>query len=135
MRDPDKTILLVDDDIVDVKTTLRALQQHDVPNPLCVVHNGAEALAYLRREGEYADAEQPAVILLDLNMPVMNGIEFLHAMKSDERLKDIPVVVLTTSREESDLTASQELGAAGYIVKPLEFGTFLDAIRAVDSDL
>ncbi len=131
MRDPNKPILLVDDDVVDVKTTLRALQQHKVPNPLRVVHNGAEALAYLRREGECADAEQPAVILLDLNMPVMNGIEFLREVKSDERLKGIPVVVLTTSREESDLAASRELGAAGYIAKPLEFSKFLDAIQDV----
>jgi CheY-like chemotaxis protein len=132
MEAKDKSILLVEDDEIDVETVQRAFETNRVANPLRVVHNGAEALAYLRREGEFAareDVEQPAIVLLDLNMPVMNGIEFLREVKSDDELKKIPIVVLTTSREETDLVESYRLGAAGYIVKPVDFEKFLDAMK------
>lgn len=132
MRGRKRPILLVEDDIVDVKTVRRAFEHHEIANPLHVAKDGAHALAFLRREGEYADAEHPAIILLDLNLPVMNGIEFLRVAKSDEQIKKLPVVVLTTSHEESDIVESYRLGVAGYIVKPVDFGKFLHAVRVFD---
>jgi CheY-like chemotaxis protein len=135
MRDATRPILLVEDDDIDVMTTQRAFEHHRVASSLRVVHNGAAALDYLRREGEYADADDgvpPAIILLDLKMPVMNGIEFLQVVKSDGRLKRIPVVVLTSSDEETDVVKSYELGVAGFIVKPVSFAKLLDAMKTFD---
>jgi CheY-like chemotaxis protein len=128
-------VLLIEDDLVDVKTIRRAFQQHKLTNPLYVCSNGAEALSFLRHEGTYSDpasSPRPGVILLDVNMPVMNGIEFLREMKTDPAIKQIPVIVLTTSREESDRIRSYELGVAGYIVKPADFPKFLEAIKIFD---
>ncbi len=128
-------ILLAEDDLVDVKTVRRAFQQYKFANPLYVVSDGVEALEFLRRQGSYvppADAPRPGLILLDLNMPRMNGLEFLLTIKNDPNLKRIPVIVLTSSKEESDLIASYSLSVAGYIVKPVEFGKFLDVVRAID---
>ncbi len=128
-------VLLIEDDLVDVKTIRRAFQQHKLTNPLYVCSNGAEALSFLRHEGTYSDPAslpRPGVILLDVNMPVMNGIEFLREMKTDPAIKQIPVIVLTTSREESDRIRSYELGVAGYIVKPADFPKFLEAIKIFD---
>jgi len=128
-------ILLAEDDLVDVKTVQRAFKQFHLTNPLHVVANGSEALAFLRRQGKFAEpatAPRPGIILLDLNMPVMNGIEFLQAIKSDGQLRRIPVIVLTSSKEESDLVASYDLSVAGYIVKPVDFGKFLDVVKAID---
>ena len=128
--------LLAEDDLVDVKTVKRAFNQYNLANPLYVVANGAEALAFLRRQGAYAepaDAPRPGLILLDLNMPVMSGLEFLQAVKNDDDLRSIPVIVLTSSKEESDLIASYELSVAGYIVKPVDFKKFLDVVRALDA--
>lgn len=127
--------MLAEDDLVDVKTVQRAFKQYRLNNPLHVVANGAEALHYLRRTGPYAapaEAPRPGIILLDLNMPVMNGIEFLQAVKADNDLKRIPVIVLTSSTEESDLVGSYELCVAGYIVKPVDFTKFLDVVKAID---
>lgn len=129
-------ILLAEDDLVDVMTVKRAFTQYRLANPLYVVANGAEALAFLRNEGNYADpaaAPRPGLILLDLNMPIMGGLEFLQIVKDDSRLRTIPVIVLTSSKEESDLMASYHLSVAGYIVKPVDFNKFLDVVRAIDA--
>lgn len=126
-------ILLVEDEPADANLVRSALKQNRV---LCNMHHvmdGVEALAFLRREGQYRDAPQPDLILLDLNMPRMNGREFLEVMKADEELKPIPVVVLTTSDVERDVVASYKLGAAGYITKPVDMDQFIDAIRQLDS--
>ena len=115
-------ILLVDDDPVDVMTVKRALRESRITNPLHVTSNGEDALGYLRRQGAWSDpasSPRPGIILLDLNMPVMNGIEFLNVVKADDDLKRIPVIVLTTSREDEDRIASFDLSVAGYIIKPV----------------
>ncbi|MFV1966629.1 MAG: response regulator [Pirellulaceae bacterium] len=128
-------ILLVEDDLVDVKTVRRAFLENRLTNPLYDCSNGAQALAFLRNEGDYGDvvdAPRPGIILLDLNMPVMNGIEFLREVKADDGLKSIPVVVLTSSQEGRDRAQSYGQGAAGYIVKPIEFIEFLDIIKTFD---
>jgi len=128
-------ILLVEDDLIDVKTVKRAFKENKVRNPLFVVGNGEEALDFLYGRGEYADrtsAALPGLILLDLNMPVMNGIEFLQAIKQDDALKRIPVVVLTTSKDESDLVETYNLSVAGYIVKPVDFAQFIETVKVID---
>jgi CheY-like chemotaxis protein len=123
-----KPILLVEDDRVDAMTVKRALKDLKVTNLLVHTLNGEEALNYLRAESNGS----PCVILLDLNMPKMNGIEFLKVMKDDDVLKSIPVVVLTTSKEEHDVVESFELSAAGYIVKPVDYKKFVEAMRTID---
>ena len=128
-------ILLVEDDILDVKNVKRAFREHRVANPLFVTSNGEEALAFLRRSPPFTDpasSPTPGLILLDLNMPVMNGIEFLQAYKQDASLQHLPTVVLSTSEEERDLVKSYRLGIAGYIVKPVDFAKFLDAMKTFD---
>lgn len=128
-------ILLVEDDQVDVMTVQRAFKRNKILNPLYVCSNGEEAIKFLRHEGIYSDSEKspkPGIILLDLNMPVMNGIEFLKVVKSDEDLKRIPVVVLTTSKEEEDRFKSFSLSVAGYIIKPVEFEKFVEAVQLID---
>ncbi len=127
-------ILLVEDDVVDVKTVRRAFSENGIANPLHVVGNGEEALGFLRNEGEYSDkvkAPIPGIILLDLNMPVMGGLEFLKIVKGDEKLKRIPVIVLTTSKEDSDMIQSYNLSVAGYIVKPVEFEKFIEVVKTI----
>lgn len=127
-------ILLVEDDLVDVKTVQRAFKENRIVNPLYTAGNGQMAMEFLRRQGSFASPEsspRPGIILLDLNMPVMNGIEFLKEVKSDDELKSIPVVVLTTSKEENDRMSSYNLGIAGYIVKPVEFDKFVEAIKTI----
>lgn len=128
-------ILLVEDNRVDVVTIQRAFKKNKIVNPLFIASNGEEALDCLRHAGEYAqqaDWALPGIVLLDLNMPVMDGIEFLRIVKKDDALKKIPVVVLTTSQEENDRVESFNLGVAGYIIKPMEFDKFVEAIRVVD---
>jgi CheY-like chemotaxis protein len=120
--------LLVEDDLVDAKTVKRALTEIHITNRLEVVGNGEEALEYLR-DGK---KEKPCIILLDLNMPRMNGIEFLKIVKQDEVLKMIPVVILTTSKEEQDKIESFKLSIAGYMVKPVNYHQFVDVIRTID---
>src|SRR5687767_9240612 len=122
-----KTILLVEDDQLDVLTVRRALRDLNAPAQLDVTGNGEEALRYLRQEGQ----QKPSLILLDLNMPRMNGIEFLQEMRRDPALRDIPVVVLTTSREEEERKKSMELGAAGYIIKPMDYHQFVEMVQAL----
>jgi CheY-like chemotaxis protein len=123
-----KPILLVEDDSVDAMTVKRAFKDLNVTNPLVHTLNGEEALNHLRAESN----GNPCVILLDLNMPKMNGFEFLKVVKADDALKSIPVVVLTTSQEEQDVVESFKLSAAGYIVKPVDYKKFVDAMRAID---
>jgi len=122
-----RNILLVEDDRVDSMTIRRALQEVEINNRLDTVSNGEEALAYLLS----AENELPALILLDLNMPMMNGMEFMQTVKKHAGLKKIPVVVLTTSRAEQDISASFELGAAGYMVKPLDYREFIEAVVTI----
>jgi CheY-like chemotaxis protein len=123
-----KPVLLVEDDSIDAMTVKRAFKDLKVQNPLVHAVNGEEALDYLRDEGN----EKPCVILLDLNMPKMNGIDFLKVVKDDDVLKKIPVVVLTTSTEETDVVESFELSVGGYIVKPVDYKKFVEAIRTVE---
>lgn len=129
MKSTCKAILLVEDDEVDAMTVRRALKELHVVNPLVQVENGEEALGYLRQSGQVL----PCIILLDLNMPVMGGIEFLQLVKQDPALKRIPVVVLTTSEEQQDKVASFDLGVAGYIRKPVDYQQFVEAVRKVDA--
>ena len=123
-----KPILLVEDDSVDAMTVKRALKELNVTNPLVHTLNGEEALKHLRAESN----DNPCVILLDLNMPKMNGVEFLKVIKADDVLKKIPVVVFTTSQEEQDVVESFKLSAAGYIVKPADYKKFVEAMRTID---
>lgn len=128
-------ILLVEDDEIDRLTVARAFQKNKITNPLYTVENGKEALAFLHHEDPYGDPQhspRPGIILLDLHMPIMSGIEFLKILKQDEDLRSIPVVVLTTSQEESDQVESFRMSVAGYVIKPLEFGDFVEAIKTID---
>lgn len=129
MKSTCKAILLVEDDEVDAMTVRRALKELHVSNPLQQVENGEEALGYLRQPGQVL----PCIILLDLNMPVMGGIEFLQVVKQDAMLRRIPVVVLTTSEEQQDKVASFDLGVAGYIRKPVDYKQFVEAVRSIDA--
>lgn len=122
-----KPILLVEDDQVDVMTTRRALKEVRVSNPLAVCENGEQAIAWLREAPEL-----PCIILLDLNMPIMNGIEFLQSVKADPGLRRIPVVVLTTSDEQEDKVRSFDLGVAGYMAKPVDYRRFVEVMRSID---
>lgn len=131
---PPFDILLVEDEPSDAHLIKMAIQENKVWCRLHHVMDGVEALAFLRREGEEnSQAPRPDLILLDLNMPRMNGSEFLTAIKADESLATIPVVVLTTSEVERDVIMSYKLGAASYITKPVDMGQFVDAIRQLDS--
>ena len=121
--------LLVEDDQVDVMTIARALKEISCTKPVVHVENGEEALNYLRDPAR----EKPSVILLDINMPVMSGIEFLEKVKHDEQLRRYPVVVLTTSEEQEDKLSSFNLGAAGYMAKPVDFRVFVEVMRSIDS--
>jgi CheY-like chemotaxis protein len=124
----EKAILLVEDDSVDVMTVRRALKDVEVTNPLHVVGNGEEALAFLGDESN----TQPCLILLDINMPRMNGLEFLKIAKQEEVFKRIPVVVLTTSKADCDRFKSFDLGIAGYMVKPVDYLQFVETMRIID---
>jgi len=123
-----KPILLVEDDSVDAMTVKRALKDLKITNELVHVTNGEEALEYLRSQRD----KEPCFIFLDLNMPKMNGIEFLEIAKADEQLRRIPVVVLTTSGSEKDVLESFELSVAGYMVKPADYRRFVEAIRTIN---
>lgn len=128
-----KTILLVEDNPQDVELTLEALSEHNLANNVIVVNDGVEALEYLNYGGRYKDRKKgkPAVILLDIKMPLMDGIELLETIRDDERFKTLPVVMLTSSREEPDLKRCYELGVNAYVVKPVNFSDFLDAVKQI----
>jgi CheY-like chemotaxis protein len=125
-------VLLVEDDPGDVLMTQEAFEDHKVRNNLTVVSDGAEALAYLRREGKYADAVRPDLILLDLNLPRRDGREVLAEIKKDPELGRIPVVVLTTSAADEDILRSYQLHANAYVTKPVDFDRFIQVIRQID---
>lgn len=125
-------ILLVEDDEVDVMNMERAFKKNHITNPLFVAHNGLEALAMLRGEGCEKPEPFPRIILLDLNMPRMNGIEFLHQLRADPDLKSLTVIVLTTSNEERDKVAAYNLNVAGYILKPVELDEFMRTVATLD---
>jgi DNA-binding response OmpR family regulator len=124
-------ILLVEDDPKDVELTLTALEEYNLANEVVVARDGAEALDYLYYRGNFMrrSGDNPAVMLLDLKLPKVDGMEVLQQVKSDESLKMIPVVVLTSSREEKDMVASYKLGVNGYVVKPVDFHEFVNAIK------
>ncbi|MGB7729820.1 MAG: response regulator [Candidatus Acidiferrum sp.] len=124
-------ILMVEDDPKDVELTLTALEEFNLANEVIVTRDGAQALDYLYCRGEYAtrSCDNPAVMLLDLKLPKVDGLEVLKQVKSDEKLKMIPVVVLTSSKEEKDMVASYKLGVNAYVVKPVDFHEFVNAIK------
>jgi CheY-like chemotaxis protein len=124
-------ILLVEDDARDVDLTLNALEEYNLANEVVIVRDGEEALDYLHRRGNFQTRpkENPAVLLLDLKLPKVDGFEVLRQIRSDDALKLIPVVVLTSSREERDMVASYKLGVNAYVVKPVDFHGFVNAIK------
>jgi len=126
-----KSILLAEDDPKDVELTLEALSEHNLANQVVVARDGAEALDYLYFRGNFKNRPpgNPAVILLDIKMPKIDGLEVLKTVKSDEKLKTIPVVMLTSSREERDLIESYKLGVNAYVVKPVKFQEFVAAAK------
>ena len=132
MKDINLNFLLVEDDAVDVMNVQRAFKKNNIVNPLFIAHNGIEALEMLRGEGGKEKIPRPKIILLDINMPKMNGIEFLEAMRADPELKSILVIVLTTSNEERDKVAAYRLNVAGYILKPVKLEDFVQAMATLN---
>jgi len=127
-----KRILIVDDSPKDVELTIAALAEKNLANEVVVAEDGEEALDYLYKRGKFADADGfPAVILLDIKMPKMNGIEVLKHIRTDSKFKLIPVIMVTSSREEKDLVESYKLGANSYVVKPVDIAQFIDAIKVL----
>jgi len=126
-----KNILLAEDDLHDVELTLAALGEHNLANKVTVARDGAEALDYLYRRGEFKTRTpgNPILMLLDLKMPKVNGLEVLKTIKADDDLKTIPIVVLTSSRETPDLTECYRHGVNAYVVKPVDFGDFMKAVK------
>ena len=128
-----KPILLAEDNPRDVELTLEALADNKLANRVTLVRDGVEAMEYLRREGKYKTRKpgNPAVVILDIKMPRMDGIDVLRAIRSDPALKLIPVVMLTSSREEQDLIRSYELGINAYVVKPVKFSQFVESVKQI----
>lgn len=127
-------VLLVEDNPNDVELTLHAFKKNNLTNEIKVVRDGAEALDYLFSEGEFKDngaTVMPRVIMLDLKLPKVDGMEVLKQIRADERTRCVPVVILTSSHEESDIMRSYDLGVSSYIVKPVDFDQFTDAVRAM----
>ena len=130
---PLKRILMAEDSARDVELTLAALEEHNLANEVVVAHDGAEALDYLYHRGRFASHPNglPVVVLLDLKMPKVDGLEVLRQIRGDEQLKHLPVVMITSSREEQDLIRSYQLGVNAYVVKPVDFHQFVESIRQV----
>jgi CheY-like chemotaxis protein len=128
-----KYILLIEDDPKDMELTISALHENNLANKIVVMRDGADALDYLFKRGQYASRADgvPAVILLDLKMPKVNGIQVLKQIKKDEKLKVLPVVILTSSRESRDLEECYELGVNAYVVKPVKFPEFVEAVKGL----
>ena len=126
-------ILLVEDNALDAELTMRALKEGGLANRLLWVKDGQQALDFLFREGDYANRADtiPRLVLLDLKMPKVDGIEVLKTVKSDERTRRIPVVIMTSSQEERDVAQSYDLGVNSYVVKPVEFGAFAEAVAKI----
>ena len=127
----EKDILLVEDDTRDVELTLTALEEYNLANRVVVAQDGAEALDYLYRREAYADrpANQPVIVLLDLQMPKVDGLEVLRQVKRDPALKTIPIVVLTSSDQDQDIVENYDLGVNAYVVKPVAFAKFVEAVK------
>ena len=125
------SILLAEDNPNDVELTLEALDKNHLANRVTVAHDGVEAMEYLRREGAFSDREpgDPAVVLLDIKMPRKDGLQVLREIRTDPALRRLPVVILTSSREEQDLITSYDLGVNAYVVKPVGFPSFIDAVK------
>ncbi len=130
-----RTILYVEDNPLDIELTMEAMKENKVMNPIVVANDGVEALEYLMCEGKYKERKQgnPSIILLDLKMPRMDGLELLSILKKDSKFKRIPVVMLTSSREEKDLVKGYDLGVNAYVVKPVDFSAFTDLVRQISS--
>lgn len=128
-----RTILLAEDNPKDVELTLEALAEYNLANQVVVVHDGVEVLEYLRREGQFRlrAPGMPAVLLLDIKMPRMDGLEVLREIRHDPDLHALPVVILSSSAQESDLIAGYELGVNSYVVKPVDFKEFVDAVHVL----
>jgi CheY-like chemotaxis protein len=133
MKTPKKILLLVEDQARDAELTLAALETHILADNVVVVRDGVEALDFLYRRGKFAgrSPELPVVVLLDVKMPRLNGLEVLRTIKADPQLKRLPVIMLTSSREESDLVQAYELGVNAYVVKPVDFHQFSDAVEQI----
>jgi CheY-like chemotaxis protein len=128
----DKAILLVEDNQDDIDLTIRALKHNNITNEVVVLNDGEDALEYLFHEGKYSELESgnmPAVILLDIKLPKLSGLEVLKKLRSDERTKVVPVVILTSSQEESDVLNGYNLGCNSYVKKPVDFEQFSEAVR------
>lgn len=130
---PLKRILLAEDSPQDIELTLAALEEHNLANEVVIARDGSEALDYLYNRGKFASHANglPAVVLLDLKMPRVDGLEVLRVMKSDLALKSVPVVMITSSREEQDLVRSYQLGVNAYVVKPVDFQKFVQSIKQI----
>jgi CheY-like chemotaxis protein len=133
MMDKMLNILLVEDDEVDVMNVKKAFKKNNVTNPLFVCNNGLEALNFLRGNRDPSITEIPKIILLDLNMPKMGGIEFLREIRKDEKLKNISVFIMTTSNEDKDKVDAFDLNVAGYILKPLSMERFIEAVSTLNN--
>jgi len=131
MRQPPVEVLIVEDNDADVSLTLAALQDPTIANEIHTVGDGDQAIAFLKREGNYANAPHPDLVLLDLNLPNKNGFQVLAEMKADPRLKTIPVIVFSGSDEESDIAQAYDLQISAYLVKPTSVDGYFSAIRAV----
>jgi len=131
MKTEVRCILYADDNPHDVELTLNALSEHNIANQVVVTRDGAAVLDYLYRRGRYKDRpdELPALVLLDLKMPKVDGLEVLRIIKQDDQLRFVPVVMLTSSREEEDLVRSYSCGANAYVIKPVDFQSFVEAVR------
>ena len=128
-----RTILLAEDSLADAEMAIDALREANLANPIVHVEDGVEAMEYLHRKGRFADRsdEDPAVLLLDIKMPRMDGLEVLQRIRADERLRRMPVVILSSSREESDLVRSWNLGVNAYVVKPVDIDQFFAAVKTL----
>lgn len=128
-----RKILYVEDNKLDVDLTLEVFRENKISNPIIVTRDGVEALQYLNKEGDFKDRKpgNPGMILLDLKMPRMDGLEFMKIVKNDERFRFIPIIMLTSSREETDLVASYRLGVNAYVVKPVDFTNFAEIVKQI----
>ena len=128
-----RTILLAEDSLADAEMAIDALREANLANPIVHVEDGVEAMEYLHRKGRFADRseEEPAVLLLDIKMPRMDGLEVLQRIRADERLRRMPVVILSSAREESDLVRSWNLGVNAYVVKPVDIDQFFAAVKTL----
>ncbi len=128
----DLEILLVEDNEGDIRLTIEAFKEAKIRNHIRVVRDGEEALAYLKKEASYADVKTPDIILLDINLPRVDGKEVLYVMKNDPLLKSIPVIMLTTSAAESDVQESYANHANSYVIKPVDLNKFMEVIRSIE---